>query len=137
MRNNIIANQGDLGFMSDGQNRVVSPSTVNSIKRKNRRIYQFDALVKSAENEKIMLILKNITRIDLDQNHGRSQDFFRGKYFSKFFKKFLRKLRKMHYFCIFSKKLANHALIFRAFGRKPLFVGNFEKMFDNFLRKIA
>ena len=44
----------------------------------------------------------------------------------------------MHYFSIFPKNLTNHALIFRAFGRKTQIVGKFEKfsnVFENF-RKI-
>ena len=44
----------------------------------------------------------------------------------KFVKVFLRKLLKMHYFSIFSQNLTNHALLFRAFGRKNKLLGNFE-----------
>ena len=40
----------------------------------------------------------------------------------------------------FAKHLTNHALIFCAFGRKTQFIGNFEKIFENFsndfLRKL-
>ena len=45
--------------------------------------------------------------------------------FLKIFKIFLRKIVKMHYFSIFSKNVINDAFIFRAFGRKTQFVGNF------------
>ena len=69
--------------------------------------------------------------------HGRSQDFFRGRNTSKIFKKnLLRKLRKCTISAYFSKNWTNHALIFRAFGRKTQSVGNFEKIFEN-LQKIS
>ena len=58
--------------------------------------------------------------------------------FSKIFKKFLKKIAKNALFLpIFPNNLANHALIFCAFGRKTQFVGNFEKFFKMFLKKIA
>ena len=37
----------------------------------------------------------------------------------------------------FSKNLTNNALNFCAFGQKTQFVGNFEKIFENFIKKIA
>ena len=37
----------------------------------------------------------------------------------------------------FSKNLTNFVVIFRAFGRKTQFVGNLEKIFKKFIRKIA
>ena len=52
----------------------------------------------------------------------------------KFSKNFLRKCIILAYF---SKILTNHALIFWAFGRTTQFVGNFEKIFKNFPKKIA
>ena len=56
------------------------------------------------------------------------QDIFRGgRGTSKIFKKFLKKIAKMHYFRIFSKNLTSHTLIFPAFWRKTQFVGNFQK----------
>ena len=57
---------------------------------------------------------------------------FSREHFSKF-QNFLKKIAKMDYFSIFSKNLANHALIFCAFGRKTQFNGNFE----SFLKQIA
>ena len=50
----------------------------------------------------------------------------RWRIFENVQKNFLRKLQKVHYFSIFFKKnLTNHALIFRAFGRKTQIVGKF------------
>ena len=40
----------------------------------------------------------------------------------------------MHYLSIFFKKVTNHAIIFRTFGRKTQFIGNFEKFFEIFQR---
>ena len=54
--------------------------------------------------------------------------------FRQFSNIFLGKFLKMHYFSIFSKNLINHGFIFRAFGRKTLFVGNFR---ENFHKNIA
>ena len=42
---------------------------------------------------------------------------------SKFFECFLKEMAKMHYFSIFFKKLTNHALNFRALGRKIQIIG--------------
>ena len=48
-------------------------------------------------------------------------------------------MRKIHYLTCFSKDLTNHALIFRAFGRKTQIVGklweNFESFWSKFIRK--
>ena len=52
--------------------------------------------------------------------HGRSQDYFGGE----------------HLIENFQKNLTNHALVFRAFGRKTQIVGNFENIFEIF-EKIA
>ena len=82
--------------------------------------------------------------------HGRSRDFFSGwgtlfgvglvggpgrRIFANFQTDFLRKLRKCIILAYFSKNLTNHALIFRAFGQKTQFVGNFEKMLKMFDEK--
>ena len=45
--------------------------------------------------------------------------------FDKFLKNLFIKFRKIHYFSIFRKNLTNHALIFRAFGRKTQVVEKF------------
>ena len=45
--------------------------------------------------------------------------------FLKFAKKFLRKLQKCIILGYFSKNLTNHALVFRAFGRKTQILGKF------------
>ena len=52
--------------------------------------------------------------------------------FEIFQKIFIRKLIKMHYFCIFLKDLTSHALIFCAFGRKTHIFGKFWENFENF-----
>ena len=54
---------------------------------------------------------------------GTARISVRGEHFSGvglvgLFKEFLKKTAKMLYFSIFFKKLTNHALNFRAFGRK-------------------
>ena len=38
---------------------------------------------------------------------------------------------------IFGRDLANHPLVFFAFGRKTKFIENSEKTFENFLKKIC
>ena len=62
--------------------------------------------------------------------------------FWKFSKNFLRKLGKMHYFSIFFKSVAMHALIFCAIGRQVLgklleIMRKFSKGLRIFLKKIA
>ena len=52
--------------------------------------------------------------------------------FRRFSKIFIRILLKMNYFAYFHKTLTNHALIFRAFGRKNQIVGKFCEKFENF-----
>ena len=53
--------------------------------------------------------------------------------FSKILKRFLQKFAKNELFeHIFKIFLTNHALIFWAFGRKRQFIGNCEKIFENF-----
>ena len=52
--------------------------------------------------------------------------------FWKIFNKFLKKIVKMHYFIIYFKYLANHALIFRMFGRKTQLVGKSQKILKIF-----
>ena len=53
--------------------------------------------------------------------------------FLKILKYFLQKIAKNALFMhIFQKKLTNHALIFCAFGLKRQFIGNFEKISENF-----
>ena len=55
---------------------------------------------------------------------------------SKMLKKFVRKLRKTHYFSIFFKRnLTNHAFIFCAFGGQRQCIANFEKVFFGILLK--
>ena len=55
----------------------------------------------------------------------------------RIFKKFLKKIAKMHYLSIFFKKFNNHALIFRPFGRKTQIVGKILKIFDeNAIQKL-
>ena len=56
--------------------------------------------------------------------------------FRKFSKNFYRKFRKVNYFSIFSKSLANNALIFFAFGRKLQIVGKFWEKFGNFEKNL-
>ena len=59
----------------------------------------------------------------LDEKHKLLGNFEK---FSKIFKKFLKKIPKNQLIQhIFQKKLTNHALIFRAFGRKTQIVGKF------------
>ena len=53
------------------------------------------------------------------------------KNYREFSTLFLRKMLKM-ILAEFSQNLRNHALIFCAFGRKRQFIGNFEKIFENF-----
>ena len=59
----------------------------------------------------------------LDEKHKFLEKF---EEFSKIFKQFLKKIAKnalsLH---IFQNKLTNHALLFRAFGRKLQIVGKF------------
>ena len=55
--------------------------------------------------------------------YGRSQDFLDGGTLRKFSKDFLIKVRKCIILAYFQKNLTNHALIFRAFGRKTRIVG--------------
>ena len=43
----------------------------------------------------------------------------------------------MYYFSRFSKNLTNQALFYCEFERKIQFIGNFEKVFKNILKKIA
>ena len=52
--------------------------------------------------------------------------------FSKIFKRFLKKIAKMHYFSRFFNKFNNRELIFRAFGEKHKVLGNFEKPLKTF-----
>ena len=47
-------------------------------------------------------------------------------------KNFLRKLKNVLFYHIFQKNLTNHALIFRAFGRKTQILGKFCDIFENF-----
>ena len=55
------------------------------------------------------------------------------KSFEKILKNYLQKIAKNALFKhIFRKNLTNHALIFCAFGGKSQFIGNFEKIFENF-----
>ena len=71
--------------------------------------------------------------------HGRSQELFGGggrNTFRKFSNNVLTKLRKMHYFSIFSEDLTSGALIFSAFGRKTQVIGSVEKISKGFLRKL-
>ena len=58
--------------------------------------------------------------------------------FSKMCKQiFLRKLQKMHYFNLFFENiLRNHALLFRAFGRKSKILGNFLINFRKFSKNL-
>ena len=61
-----------------------------------------------------------------------------GKFFknlSKTFKKFLRKMRKTHYFSMFSKNFINYSFVFRGFGRKTQFLKVLRKFSKVFLRK--
>ena len=67
----------------------------------------------------------------LDEKHNVQEIF------EKIFETFPKKIAKNALFQhIFHKNLANHSLIYCAFGRKTQFVGNFEKTFE-ILRKIA
>ena len=59
------------------------------------------------------------------------------KKFQQIIKILLRKLLKMDFWSYFSKNLTNPAFNFCAFGRKTLFAGNFEKIMENILKKIA
>ena len=52
--------------------------------------------------------------------------------YSKILKIFFKKLLKMHYFSIVSKKLTKDVLPCCAFGRKSQFNENFEKTFEVF-----
>ena len=59
------------------------------------------------------------------------------KIFKNLFKKYSKNFRKKIagkgiILAYFQKHLTNHALIFCAVGRKRQFIGNFEKIFDNF-----
>ena len=51
-------------------------------------------------------------------NYGHSQDFSRGGSLFENFEKIRKKIAKIHYFSIFLKSLANHALNFCEFRRK-------------------
>ena len=54
--------------------------------------------------------------------------------FRKFAKKFRKKIATNALFeHILQKNLANHSLIFRAFGRKTQIIGKFSKIFKQFL----
>ena len=60
--------------------------------------------------------------------------------FSKIFKKFLKKIAKMHYFLNIFQKINSSALIFAHLDEKHKLVGKFEKFtksFSKFLKKIA
>ena len=61
--------------------------------------------------------------------------------FSKIFKRFLKKMGKMHYFSIFFKKFSKACVnLFFEFRRKTHFPGNSVKIFENlerFLKKIV
>ena len=59
------------------------------------------------------------------------------KKFRKFEQIFFKKWQKCIIFAYFTQNFTNPALIFRAFGRKTQIVGNFDKIFKNFLKKIA
>ena len=56
---------------------------------------------------------------------------------SKIFKKFLRKIAKMHYFNIVSKNLTYHALIFCGFDEKRKMLGTCGKILKSFLKQNA
>ena len=64
---------------------------------------------------------------------GRNTKFLGN--FEKIFKRFLKKIVKMHYFSIFSKMLTNNALHFCAFWMKNAVLGNFEKILKIFDEK--
>ena len=55
--------------------------------------------------------------------NGKSWEILRK--FSKTFKKFIKKIAKMHYFSIFFKEFKNHAINFCVFGRKIQILGKF------------
>ena len=74
--------------------------------------------------------------------HGHSQDFFGGGgTFRKFFKNFLRKLRKMHYFSKFFKKFNKPCVKFLRVWTKNAncwdLLRKFSNIFKVFLKKIA
>ena len=67
---------------------------------------------------------------------GRSQDFFWGKHFSKIFKKFLKKIAKMHYFSLFFKKFNKACVNFCGFGPQHNLLEILRKFSKNLLRKL-
>ena len=67
------------------------------------------------------------------KEHGRIQDFFEGNTVRKFSKSFLRKLRKMHYFCIFFKKFKKPCVNFLRLWTKNTMYWKFWENFRKLL----